>query len=242
MAEFVWRYDGSYIFPAEKRFGFFPGVSLGWRISEENFWQNSLSSINYFKLRVSGGQTGNDRIELYQYLTSYGFGSGNYVFGDEEKVLNELRIPNPNVTWEVANQFDVGFDGGMFDNKLEFSADYFYNYRTNILWRRNASVPESSGLSLPRENIGEVVNQGYDFQLSYNNQVGDFIYRASVNGGYQKNHIEFWDETPGIPEYQKSTGRPMNAQLNYQVIGVFNDQADIDAYPLGKCTPRGFDI
>src|SRR5690606_28710891 len=134
LAEFVWRYDGSYIFPADKRFGFFPGISLGWVTYEENFWKGSLPSINYFKLRASWGQTGNDRIETYQYLSSYGFGSLNYVFGDEEKTLTELRIPNPNVTWEVADQFNVGFDAEMFDNKIEFSADYFYNFRSNILW------------------------------------------------------------------------------------------------------------
>lgn len=232
LAEFVWRYDGSYIFPAGKRFGFFPGVSLGWRMSEEKFWQNNLSSvIDYFKLRGSWGQTGNDRIETYQFLSSYGFDDSFYVFGDQEKILEELRIPNPNVTWEVANQFDVGFDGSVFDGKLQFTADYFYYYRTNILWRRNASVPESSGLSLPRENIGEVVNRGVDFLLSYNNKVNDFVYKVSVNGGFQKNRIEFWDETPGVPEYQQSTGRPMNAGLYYNAIGVFKDQAEVDAYP-----------
>lgn len=231
LMEFVWRYDGSYIFPAGKRFGFFPGVSLGWRISEENYWKENLSFINYFKLRGSWGQTGNDRIETYQFLSSYGFESASYVFETEEKLLSELRIPNPNVTWEIANQFDVGFDGSILDSKLEFTADYFYNYRTNILWYRNASIPESSGLSLPRENIGEVVNQGVDFMLSYNNTYNGLLYKISVNGGYQKNKIKFWDETPGIPDYQQSTGQPMNAGLYYQAIGVFKDQAAVDAYP-----------
>ena len=231
LIEFVWRYDGSYIFPKDKRFGFFPGVSLGWVASDENFWKNSLSPINHFKLRASWGQTGNDRIDEYQYLSSYGFGSLNYVFGDEEKTLTELRIPNPDVTWEVANQFNVGVDVGFLNNKINISADYFYNLRSNILWQRNASVPESTGLTLPRENIGKVVNQGFDFLISYNGKIEDFTYKASLNGGYSKNRIKFWDETPGVPEYQKSTGRPMNAELNYVAIGIFKDQADIDSYP-----------
>lgn len=231
LAEFVWRYDGSYIFPKEKRFGFFPGISIGWVVSEEFFWKNNLKPIDYFKLRGSWGQTGNDRIETYQYLSSYGFSDLNYVFGSEEKGLTELRIPNPNVTWEVADQFDIGIDLETFNGRIDFTADYFHYFRSNILWRRNASVPESTGLSLPRENIGEVSNRGFDFALGYNNDIRDLNYRISLNAGYAKNRIRFWDETPGVPEYQQSTGMPMNAQLNYVAIGVFQNEEDLESYP-----------
>ncbi len=234
--EFVWRYDGSYIFPEVKRFGFFPGVSVGWKASGEDFWKDNLAFINYFKLRGSWGQTGNDRIEAFQFLSSYGYNSsatGRMIFNmtEEQKILNELRIPNPNVTWEVANQANIGFDGELFDGKVKFSGDYFYNLRTNILWQRNASVPGSTGLTLPRENIGEVVNRGIEFQLGYKNRLGDFNYEVSVNGGYQKNKIKFWDETPGVPDYQKSTGYPMNSQLYYKAIGIFHSQKEVDDYP-----------
>lgn len=237
--EFVWRYDGSFIFPANKRFGFFPGISLGWRISEENFWSGIEPIVDYFKIRGSWGQTGNDRIDTYQFLSSYGFRTGTsdiYTFNQnvETKLLNELRIPNPNVTWEVANQSNIGFDGSMFDSSISFSADYFYNKRTNILWYRNASVPSTSGLTLPRENIGEVANQGYEFQIKYNNNIGELHYEVGANLNYNKNKILFWDETPGIPEYQRSTGKPMNANLYYNAIGIFKDQAAVDAYPHWK--------
>ena len=134
--------------------------------------------------------------------------------------MREFRIPNPDVTWEVANQSNVGFDGALAGRQIKFSADYFYNYRTNILWQRNASVPESSGLTLPRENIGEVSNQGFDFLISYSDNIVDLIIRYLLMDGYQKNKIKFWDETPGIPEYQKSTGSPMNAALYYNAIGI----------------------
>ena len=136
LAEFIWRVDGSYIFNAGKRYGFFPGISLGWRMSEEDFWKNNLSFIDYFKLRGSWGQTGNDRISPYQYLSTYGFGGTNYIFNldEENKVLQEQRIPNPNVTWEVANQMNFGFDGSALDNKLTFSAEYFYNYYESNGW------------------------------------------------------------------------------------------------------------
>ena len=232
LAEFVWRYDGSYIFSKATRFGFFPGISLGWRVSEEDFWKNSVPFVNDLKIRGSWGKTGNDRIETYQFMTTYGY-NNTYVFNltDQQKTLEALRIPNPNVTWEVANQSNIGFDAQMLNGKINLVADYFYNLRTNILWYRNASVPASTGFSLPRENIGEVINQGFELLLGYNNKVGDFNYHLSVNGSYAKNKIKFWDETPGIPEYQQSTGQPMNARLYYQAIGVFVDQAAVDAYP-----------
>jgi len=233
IAEFVFRYDGSYIFPEGKQFGFFPGVSLGWIISKESLWKDKLSFINFFKIRGSWGQTGNDRIDPYQYLSTYGFSSNTYVFdmSVENKMLSESRIPNPNVTWEVANQANIGFDGQLFKGRIEFSFDYFNNLRTNILWARNASVPSSTGLTLPMENIGKVANRGFEFNLGTNNKIGDFSYNVSVNGGFQKNEIKFWDETPGVPDYQQSTGHPMNSQLFYQAIGIFRDQAAVDAYP-----------
>ncbi len=237
MVEFVWRYDGSYKFPKSKQFGFFPGISAGWRISEESFWKNNLSFFDDFKIRGSWGQTGNDRIEEYQYISSYGYLSVNnsprsYVYnGVENKLLVETKIPNPNVTWEVANQANIGFDASFFNNKLTVSADYFNNRRSQILWWRNASVPSSSGLSLPRENIGKVDNKGFEAIVGFHNQLGDLKYDLSVNGSYSKNKIVFWDETPGIPDYQQSTGKPMGSELYYNSLGIFKDQAAIDAYP-----------
>lgn len=232
MVEFLFRYDGSYIFPEDKRFGFFPGVSVGWQVAKENFWKNNLPFINQFKLRASWGQTGNDRITEYQYLSSMGFGGPLVLNGDVQfKTLNELRIANPNVTWEVANQSNIGVDGELLDGKIKFSWDYFYNLRSDILAFRNASVPTSTGLTLPMENIGKVVNRGYEFMVSYNHSGENFSYAISANGGFAKNKIKFWDETPGVPDYQKSTGHPMNSNLYYQAIGIYKDQAAVDASP-----------
>ena len=241
--EFVWRYDGSYIFHQDSRFGFFPGISLGWRISEEDFWKSNLSLFNHFKIRGSWGQTGNDRIDPYQYLASFGFLTNarevyTFNYNEEKKVLNELRIPNSGVTWEVANQSNIGFDAQMLNGKLSLEADYFYNVRDNILWTRNASVPETTGLTLPRENIGKVANRGIELVASYADNIGDFHYRIGANFNINKNKIKFWDETPGVPDYQKSTGYPMpadiatyNNNLYYNAIGIFKNQAEVDAYP-----------
>ncbi|WP_240768680.1 TonB-dependent receptor [Olivibacter sp. XZL3] len=236
LLEFVWRYDGSYIFPKESRFGFFPGVSGGWRVSEEPFWKPLLPYINDFKLRGSWGKTGNDRIDPYQFLSSYAYATGAadiYVFNESEvsKILYEARIANPGVTWEVANQTNLGLDLHLFNSKFVLSAEYFYNLRTDILWERNASVPGSTGLTLPDENIGEVINKGAEFQVGYNGGSGDFKYTLSANVSLNKNKIRFWDETPGVPSYQQSTGRPMNTGLYYNAIGIFRDEAALENYP-----------
>lgn len=231
LAEFLWRYDGSDIFPEETRYGFFPGVMLGWVVSEEGFWKNNVPAVNFLKIRGSVGQLGNDQIATYQYLSTYGFRS--YIVGNAEaKTLFEARVPNRNITWEVATNSNLGMEGQLFNGKVFFEFDVFSNKRTQILWFKNASVPESTGLSLPAENIGRVQNRGWEFNIGYRNQIKDFKYNFSVNGGYAQNKILFWDEAPGAPEWQRSTGKPMNTFVVYQYDGVFRDQAEIDANRL----------
>lgn len=232
LAEFVFRYDGSFVFPEDSRFGFFPGISLGWRISQESFWKNSLPFINELKIRGSWGQTGNDRIAPYQYASTYGFG-GTYILNSNVPVKSThlLRTPNPDITWEVANQSNIGLDGQMLDGKITFSGDYFYNVRSNILWWKNATVPATTGLSLPQQNFAKVANKGFEAQLGYNNKFGDFAFSIAANIAYAKNKILFWDEPEGIPDYQRTTGHPMNSHLYYQAIGIFRDQAAVDKYP-----------
>ncbi len=226
IAEFLWRYDGSDIFPPATRYGFFPGVMAGWVVSEEGFWKNNVPAVNFLKIRGSVGQLGNDQIDTYQYLSTYGFRS-YIVGGNEVKTLYEARIPNENITWEVATNSNLGLEGQLFNGKIFFEFDVFANHRTNILWFKNASVPQTTGLSLPRQNIGEVKNKGWEFNIGYRNQIKDFKYNFSVNGGYAQNRIVFWDEAPGAPDWQRSTGKPMDTYVTYKYDGVFKDQADI---------------
>lgn len=235
LLEFLWRYDGSDIFPETTRYGFFPGVMAGWLISEENFWKNSVSAVNYLKLRGSWGQLGNDQIYLpnttnlatYQYLPTYGFNT--YIINNApQTTLSEARIPNPTITWEVANNANIGLEGQLFNGKISFEFDYFNNLRTSILYPRNASIPRSTGLTLPPENIGKLRNRGFDGQITYNGQRGGLKYSVALNGGYAQNRILFWDEAPGAPEWQRTTGRALNSYLVYEYDGVFRDQAEID--------------
>lgn len=235
LAEFVWRYQGSYIFERRNRFGFFPGVSLGYVISEEDFWKEHMpSSITFFKIRASWGQTGNDLIDPYQYLASYTFNSLAFLTNGgatSNKALMEGVVPNENVTWETATQKNIGIDVQLFNGDLALSIDYFHNKRSDILWTRNASVPSSSGLQLPDENLGEVQNQGFDFNIDYRKQFKDIRFGVNLNGVYARNKILFWDEAAGTPDYQKSTGNPIDAGLYYQSRGIFKTQAEVDAYP-----------
>ncbi len=236
LLEFLWRYDGSYMFPEDTRYGFFPGVLAGWVISEENFWKDNVNFMDYLKLRGSWGQMGNDNITLgpdgplleYQFLSTYGFNS--YIIGDQVvKTLFETRVPNNSITWEVANNANIGLEGQLLEGKIFFEFDYFINKRTNILWPKFGSVPQTTGMTLPPENIGEVRNRGYDFNVGYNGQAGEVSFSASVNGGYAQNKILFWDEAPGAPAWQRTTGRPMYTNLLYVFDGVFASQEEIDA-------------
>jgi TonB-dependent starch-binding outer membrane protein SusC len=247
LVEFLVRYDGSYMFGPTKNYGTFPGVSVGWRLSDEGFWKDNIKFFDDFKIRASWGQTGNDRIyyngsiQEYKYLALYGFVSGkSYVFGQSNNapLLAEQAVPNPNVTWEVANQSNIGINASFLNSKMTVEADYFYNLRSQILIQRNASVPSTAGFTLPPENIGKVSNRGFEYVVGYHDAAGDFRYSVSVNGSFAKNKIVFWDETPGIPSYQQSTGKPMpadpsnpDAALRYVAIGVFKDDAAVAAYP-----------
>lgn len=247
LAEFLWRYDGSYMFPENTRYGFFPGIMAGWQISEENFFKDNIGIVNYLKLRASYGQMGNDQIFYdrnangvidtdeplmeYQYLSTNGFRS--YIVGGQEVLtLFEARVPNTSITWEVANNFNVGLEGQLMQGKFNFELDYFYNKRTNILWPKFGSIPQTTGMSLPPQNLGELANRGLDFLVGYHAQVGELMLNVSVNGGFSKNKILFWDEAPGAPAWQRTTGRPMYTYQAYLYDGVFRDQSDIDANTL----------
>jgi TonB-linked SusC/RagA family outer membrane protein len=238
--EFIWRVDGSYRFPKGSRYGFFPGVSAAWRVSEEGWWKDNVSFVDYFKLRTSVSQTGNDALldsdgnydRSIQYLNTFSFTSYGSIFdGTENKRLYPTRTPNENITWEVGTTYNVGLDFKFLKERLSIEADAFYHKRSKMLISRNASLPEITGITLPRENIGEMKNRGFEALVSWNDRVGKVDYYASFNMTYARNKILFWDETPGIPSYQQSTGRPVGSTLYYIADGIFHNQDEINSYP-----------
>ncbi|HTE26949.1 SusC/RagA family TonB-linked outer membrane protein [Flavitalea sp.] len=238
--EFLWRYDGSYMFHESNRFGFFPGLLAGWNISEENFFAQNVKFINNLKIRASYGQMGNDQVyfgdqlQEFAYLGTYTFDT--YILNNSlTRTLNERIVPNPDFSWEIANNLNLGLEGSALNNKLNFEFEFFYNKRDKILVRNEAAVPNSSGIAdkLPPVPLGKLDNKGWEFKVGYSDMIGDFRYTVSANGGYAKNRILAWPDTKGIPEYQKAVGRGFGTSgvnfLVYESDGVFRDQKDIDA-------------
>jgi len=234
LAEFLWRYDGSYMFPEDKRFGFFPGILLGWNLTNENFFH--VPGINYLKLRGSYGQMGNDQVfrnnQLleYAYLSSYGFGSYP-INGQVATTLNETILANSDFTWEVANNYNVGLDATVLNNHIDVTLEYFFNKRSSLLIDNTGIVPASSGIQplLPPVNNGRIDNTGFEFTVAYKDNVSkDLWFRVSANGGYAKNTVKYIAESHAIPEYQWQEGKPYNAFVVYKSAGAFKDQAEID--------------
>ena len=235
LAEFIWRYDGSYIFPESDRFGFFPGILLGWNVSSEDWFNSSI--VDHLKIRASYGQMGNDQVffngelQEFAYLPTYGFGEFP-INSQVSATLQETILANPNFTWERANNLNLGIDASLF-GRLDVILEFFQNRRDQILIQKTGSTPASSGISslLPPENAGEVENRGFEFALTYNGggKGSDFVWSAGINGGYAKNEVIFLDEVPGAPDYQRLEGKPIGAYLVYESDGVFLDQAAIEA-------------
>ncbi|HSB91467.1 MAG TPA: SusC/RagA family TonB-linked outer membrane protein, partial [Flavitalea sp.] len=240
IAEFVWRYDGSYTFPKDNRFGFFPGIMAGWRISEENFFKDNVRFIDNLKLRGSWGQVGaepyiNGQLAEFQYLGTYGFTS--YIIdGSVTPGLNETLLPNPNFTWEVQTSVNLGLEASFLNNRLSVEMDYFKNKRDKALFRQEGSIPGSAidPNLLPPVNYAKLENKGYEFKINFADQAGSGLrYNVGVNGGYAKNKIIKWNEiTENVPEYQWAVGKPFGSNgasyLVYQYDGVFATQKDID--------------
>ena len=230
LLELIARYDGSYIFPEGDRFGFFPSVSVGWRLAQEDWFNNFTGDIfSRMKVRASYGQVGNDQVPDYQFLQTFGF-NGNFAYGDGLGTrITPTRVPNPDITWEVATKFDVGLEGGVLNDRLSFELTYFRQSRDDILWEREAAIPQTAGFSLPEENIARVDSWGLEGQLSYSQQVADNVsVRGGVNLSYNNDEVEYFAEPDGVPEWQQQEGAPWDTGLYYVDQGIWSTQDEID--------------
>jgi TonB-linked SusC/RagA family outer membrane protein len=236
LLNFSSRYDGSPIFPEEKRFGFFPQASAAWVISKESFMPDNLFSN--LKLRGSWGQLGNDRVNPFQYVGAFAYAPGFVINGQDVRGVAATSTPNPNITWEVTEISDIGLEAGLLNNRLTFEFDVYKSKTTRILAKRQASIPNYTGLVLPDENIGRMDSKGFDVALSYRKNFGKVMFTAGGNYSYATNEIVYFDEAPQAEPYQKleghrfgtdvNNGNGFGSQLVYKAIGIYRSQADID--------------
>jgi TonB-linked SusC/RagA family outer membrane protein len=233
LVELTLRYDGSQNFAHDTRWGLFPGLSLGWRISEENFFKDNNKIINELKLKASWGKLGNDRIDAFQYLSTYNMDDGALFGYDPQRTKGFTigRLANPSITWEDVDTKNIGFESMLLDRKLTFDIDYFYSLRTNILTQRQASVPLYTGITLPDQNIGEVSNRGVETSVLFRNKAGNINYYFGGNLTFARNKINYFDEAVNTPTWQMRTGHSMDSWLVYKTDGLYQTQEEINSTP-----------
>nr|WP_294898189.1 SusC/RagA family TonB-linked outer membrane protein [uncultured Pedobacter sp.] len=232
-AEANFAYQGSEQFAKGKRFGFFPSVSAAWVVSNENFLKNK-TKLNFLKLRVSAGQTGND---------AFAYGSSNqYLFLTTWNTnATEDQLGNPNIRWETSTKYNLGLDAKFF-NALYFNADIFYNKNTDIIVRDVSIIPTGllgigGSATLPPANVGETQNKGFELVAGYNTKINkDLTFDISGNVSFAKNKYNYMAELPYTEAdnyafaYRKQ-GYSLQQFWGYQSAGLFNTQAEIDAWP-----------
>ncbi|WP_347840750.1 TonB-dependent receptor [uncultured Draconibacterium sp.] len=229
------RYDKSFNFPKDNAGGWFPAFSAAWRISQEDFMAD-VSWLSNLKLRAAFGIYGNDRISPYQYLSLFGFSStrGNpsgTITGDGyQQAVNPGVIPNPDVTWETAKNYNLGLDYGFFDGKLSGEFEVFKKRTEDLLIARK-DIPLEVGASLAPYNVGIVDNRGFETALRYRNTFNEFTVSLEGTLTYATSEIIEMSEAANVPDALKQTGRPFNSRYGYVSDGLFKDENDVTSSP-----------
>uniref|UniRef100_UPI003217BDD4 TonB-dependent receptor n=1 Tax=uncultured Draconibacterium sp. TaxID=1573823 RepID=UPI003217BDD4 len=238
LGEFNMGYNGSENFPQENRFGVFPAVALGWLASNEPFWDSMTDKINLLKVKGSMGLVGAEALpngQRYGYLSLYGSGLGNYVFGENGTTYygtGENRIGVTNLTWEKGLKKNIGIELRMFDNAISLEADYFHEKRTDILVQR-ATIPDYVGMiSSPFANMGEMVNRGFDGTLEFTKRFTDGGIKLYGNYTYSRDKITEMDEAKKNYDYRMRTGQKLNQKFGLISLGYFESEEDIANSPV----------
>jgi TonB-linked SusC/RagA family outer membrane protein len=254
MATVTLRYDGSSIFMDGKRWGTFPSVSAGWVMTNEKFMEKTKSWLDFFKIRASWGQNGNNRIAKYQYLAtiaqSGSSGDSGYKFSDSMDVTLNGKpnvgayaniVPNPDVTWETSEQLDFGFDARFLDNRLGVNFDWYK--KTTKDWLIVAPRIAIEGTNPAYINGGDVENKGVEIALSWNDRIGkDFSYNIGVNFATNKNEVTRIANENGYINggssvlsqgteyiYRAQVGKPIGYFYGMSYSGIWQNQEEIDA-------------
>ena len=231
------RYDGSSKFAKENRWGLFPSVAVAWRIMEENFMAGMKGKINDLKIRSSYGILGNQNVDAYQYQTTFFNFSNAYGFNNNAVGGAGFLLGNPDLTWEKAATFNIGFDATLLDRKLEFSFDYFNKTTKDILYTRK-DVPQLFGAGFPDYNVAKVKNRGWEIKATYNWR-GKLINQTfSINVADNLN--ELLSLTSGATEQVerkeefelvRRVGYPITVYQGYRRDGYFQTLDDINKSP-----------
>lgn len=251
LAEFTGRYDGSYKFSGNvsgKRWGFFPSLSVGWRVSDENFMKD-IKPIDNLKIRGSVGVLGNDGVPAYSYLNTYAFrDNGTMLGGSLVNTIYTTGYANPNLTWEHTLSYNGGFDLNMWRGLLALEFDAFYNYTYDILTAMGSNYPPSMGGYYPTyENYEKIDGRGIEIVLTHKNHLGTgkntFNYGAVFNLTYAKSRWLRYPDSPNTPDYAKVTGKDVGTLYGWVADGLYQSEEEIDnsPWPFGE-RPRLGDI
>ena len=240
----TFRADGSSRFGEGNKYGYFPSVALGWRLSEEEF-MNRAKVLTNLKLRASYGITGNEAIGNYTSLSLLGFGGQALLGNNLVSGIAPIQIANPDLKWEKTSEFDIGLDFEFWEGRLGGSIDYYIRETSDLLL--NLPIPITSGFETSLQNVGEVQNKGVEFEVHYSsNSTRNFVWSSSFNFSTVQNEVKDlgplqqirqghpWLFFPDFTVIQE--GDPLNAYYGYEVGGVFQTNDDIanSAQPLAK--------
>ncbi|WP_162946283.1 SusC/RagA family TonB-linked outer membrane protein [Chitinophaga barathri] len=226
LLEFIFRYDGSSRFARGNRWGTYPGVSAGWRIDKEGFF--NVKNIDLLKLRVSYGKLGNQQVPLYSYANTVKLGY-DYSFGNTIAPGAAITAySDPTIEWERTSTYDAGLDVSAWGGKLTAEADVFKRRTSGIL--RQVAIPGQVGnLAGPQRNIGVVDNIGFELNLGHRNRIGDFTYELGGAISYVKNEVvDLNGETLINGRRILKAGYPIDAYYVLEATGIYQSQDEID--------------
>lgn len=225
------RYDGSSKFARGHRWGVFPSFSLGWRISEESFFTMLKEYVSNLKLRASWGQLGNQQIDDYLSVSTYGGGSA-YMFGNSiASGYKETIMGNPFITWETATNWNIGVDLGVLDNRLNFTFDWYKKVTDDILLA--LEEPSTLGIVAPMQNAGAMENKGWEITMNWRDQIGEnFSYNIGFNLSDVKNKITDLRgyKSPSSSLEARIEGEPLDALYGWETLGICQDEAQYKQY------------
>lgn len=212
LAEFLFRYDGSSKFPVNKRWGFFPSASIGWRMSEESFIKDNISFIDNLKIRASYGKLGDDGAAAYQFLTGYNYPNTSgaisnnipvgYIFdGSIVNTLGFRAVPNMNITWYTIKTLNLGLDADLWKGLLGITFEIFQRDRDGLLANRLATVPGSFGSTMPQENLNSDRVKGVELELRHRNKISGFSYYINGNISLTRTMNVFREMNPAGNSY-----------------------------------------